>query len=76
MTDKRQPGWAMPHGANKWHYFSTDLFSLCMRWVFSGETQPGNDDSPENCAECRRRLAKESVATKPSPRLRRSVGLN
>ncbi len=51
-------GWSPTRGC-KWHYFTTDGRSLCLRWGFNtAPRDQGNDDSPSNCAECRRRLAK------------------
>jgi hypothetical protein len=50
-------GWSRTPG--KWHYFTADGISLCRKWHhFIAPREAGNDDSPDNCAECRRRLAK------------------
>lgn len=45
----------------KYHWFNEgEARSLCLRWA-AFDFQPreqGKDDSPDNCAECKRRLAK------------------
>lgn len=50
-------GTLMP--SKKWHYFK-DHRSLCGKWMrFSdNDLEQGNDNSVDNCAECKRRLAK------------------
>lgn len=50
-------GTMMP--SKKWHYF-VDHRALCGRWMRFGDDdlEQGNDDSVDNCAECKRRLAK------------------
>lgn len=50
-------GWALPAFSRKWHYF-VDSFSMCREWLFSGPVEQGNDDSPDNCAVCARKLKK------------------
>ena len=63
---KAKEGWGQVVSAGtlsaskKWHYFR-DGRSLCGRWVrFSNNgLEQGMDNSPDNCAECRRRLLKE-----------------
>lgn len=57
-------GWGFPAQSRKAHYFVIKAgdsvgMSLCGRWGFyGGATEQGKDDSPDNCAECKRRLAK------------------
>jgi hypothetical protein len=52
-------GWGLPNGAKKWHYFTCKGRSLCGGYGFyAGDTELGNDNSPDNCAECKKRLAK------------------
>ena len=55
---KFTPGWGKPGCSRKWHYFpKDDGRSLCMRIGFySGPTEQGKGESPDNCAECKRRL--------------------
>ena len=55
-------GWWWPSNSRKAHYLtrSTGGFSLCRKWAalapFSSlDLEQGNDDSPDNCAACRRR---------------------
>lgn len=54
-------GWGHIHNSRKWHYFR-ERQSLCNKWgIFPGiiELEQGNDDSSDNCAACKRKLAKE-----------------
>ena len=51
-----QKGWGWPALSKKAHYF-TDGRSLCGKWLFWGQLEEGNDGSPDNCAQCKRRLA-------------------
>lgn len=57
-------GWGFPAASKKAHYFVIKAGnalgeSLCGKWGFwGGETEQGNDNSPDNCAECKKRLAK------------------
>jgi hypothetical protein len=55
------PGWGKPHDtvSRKWHWFAIDGRSLCGKVGFyRGATELGNDDSSDNCAECRKRLVR------------------
>ena len=56
-------GWTWLLNARKWHYF-VEGRSLCGRYLLlaSGEFQRGDDDSPDNCAACKRQLAKRKEA--------------
>lgn len=60
---EQTPGWGLPGASKKWHYFHAGR-SLCLRWMYFGDTQPGNDGSPDNCAECRKRKAKHEAPAK------------
>ncbi len=52
-------GWGWPTLANRAHYFKDDvLSSLCGRWMYNGKLEQGKDNSPDNCKECIRKLAK------------------
>lgn len=55
---KSVEGWSRPLNSRKWHYFRGGR-SLCCKWAyFNEELEQGLDDSPDNCAVCRRhRLA-------------------
>jgi len=57
-------GWGWLINSRKWHYFVGGR-SLCGRWLapWLKELEQGNDNSPDNCAECKRRL-KRRKATK------------
>lgn len=57
-------GWGFPGASRKAHYFlAGDLNSLCGRWAFSGERTPADGSaSPDDCAECSRRLARRAAA--------------
>lgn len=50
-----QEGWGYPANSRKAHYFVASR-SLCLRWVFMGHLDEGNDASADNCAVCKRRL--------------------
>ena len=63
-----EKGWARPPYALKWHYFDEDGKSLCGHQFFTGPTEQGNEDSPDNCSTCRKRL-KEG----PKPKLTRRL---
>ncbi len=52
-------GWAFPFNLRKAHYFNGDIRSLCGRVMYLGSAfEQGNDESRDNCAECKRRKAK------------------
>lgn len=50
-------GWKFLIGVPKAHYF-VNMRSLCGRWgtLGDGGLELGNDDSPDNCKECVKRL--------------------
>jgi len=53
-------GWGWLTNSRKWHYF-VDGKSLCGKWWapwLRNDVEQGNNDSPDNCAECKRRLKK------------------
>jgi hypothetical protein len=57
MSD-REEGWAFPGQARKAHWMLADGRSLCGGWGFyRGSVEQGNDDSPDNCQACKKRLA-------------------
>jgi len=60
--DKMNEGWTWLINSRKWHYFR-DSRSLCGKFALfdpmSGDLERGNDDSPDNCAACKRKLEKE-----------------
>lgn len=57
-------GWGWPSNSRKAHYFR-DGRSLCRRWGwFSERLEQPAFSSPDDCAECTRRLAKERL-TRP-----------
>ncbi len=55
-------GWGFPVSSKKAHYFiikpgTVMGNSLCMNWGFyAGPTEQGNDDNPDNCISCRKKL--------------------
>jgi hypothetical protein len=56
-------GWGFPGKSNKAHYFIEGR-SLCRKWGFYlGELEQGKDESPDNCAECKRALTKRKLKT-------------
>lgn len=60
--DELSEGWGWPLLSRKAHYFAEDgslgKTSLCRKWLYGGVLEQGDDDSPDNCTECRRRLEK------------------
>lgn len=51
-------GWGWPPNSLKAHYFTGGI-SLCRRWMYSGELNPGLPATSLNdCKECRRQLEK------------------
>jgi hypothetical protein len=60
-----EPGWVLcgVPARGKYHWPGPDGRSLCGKW-FIFDYQPreqGNDNSPDNCAECRRRREKAAA---------------
>ena len=56
-------GWGSPPWARSWHYITSDGRSLCGKigFAFTLPLEQGNDDSTQNCAVCRKRLAKRKT---------------
>jgi hypothetical protein len=52
-------GWGWLYNARYYHYF-IDGRSICGKWLGLGlgELEKGNDNSPDNCKTCIKRLAK------------------
>ena len=63
MTEIRdndsKEGWTWIFGSTKWHYIVNSR-SLCQKWLLLGspELVQGLDNSPDNCAECKKKLEK------------------
>ena len=56
MSTRVKEGWGLPNYSRKWHYF-VEGTSLCSRYgFFFAELEEGNDESPDNCVACVRRL--------------------
>jgi len=55
---ENKEGWMWLSNTVKWHYFiKPGLVSLCEKWIAAPtELQQGNDDSPDNCKACMRKL--------------------
>jgi len=52
-------GWVWALNWRKAHYIK-DSRSLCGKWLYLGKNlEQGKDDSPDNCALCRRKLRKQ-----------------
>lgn len=60
MSEVLLQGWGWPSYSRKAHFFaSDDTRSLCRKWgFFEGTRQDDRHESPDNCAECRRKRAK------------------
>lgn len=57
--NKVQEGWGKSPVSRKWHWFLANGFSLCGKVGFYfGHVEQGKDNSPDNCAACKKRLAK------------------
>ena len=70
MSEEKTSGWWWPFNSRKAHYIPNGRgHSLCMKWSTLGQVtvDEGNDNSPDNCAECRRRLAKHIEHTGSRP---------
>ncbi len=68
--EKRETGWGNPRPfdpRSKFHYFADNGMALCGKWArFAGspEVEEGNDDHKDNCAACKKVIAKyRSAAT-------------
>jgi hypothetical protein len=60
-TKQRAEGWGAVANGTKWHYFRESR-SLCGGALYLGRDEfleQGNDGSPDNCAQCKKRLARE-----------------
>lgn len=57
-------GWGWPLLSKKAHYFINGL-ALCRRWAYAGPLEHGKDDSPDNCAACRKILSKSRKKVAP-----------
>jgi hypothetical protein len=58
LINQSKEGWVWFLNSKKAHYVREGR-ALCGRWMYLGSTfEQGNDDSVDNCAECRRRLLK------------------
>lgn len=62
------PGWWNPTPFSNrrrvvFHYDTESGRTLCGKWAYLGRgtVEEGQDEHPDNCAECRKRLAKEKA---------------
>jgi hypothetical protein len=59
MNVIKPAGWGFPWNARKAHYFEVnEILSLCGRWLYFGLRNQHHGPSPDDCAECRRRLVR------------------
>lgn len=59
---KSKEGWKWLINSTKAHYFRGGQ-SLCRRWMSFGTTfEQGNDESPDNCKACVKKLQAERAA--------------
>ncbi|MEI8244375.1 MAG: hypothetical protein WCI51_01015 [Lentisphaerota bacterium] len=54
----RLKGWGWPGLSKKAHYYNNNARSLCGKWIYTGVLEEGNDNSSDNCCDCKKRLAK------------------
>lgn len=63
-VNKAVEGWTWTHGARKWHYYR-EKRAVCGRMLLFVHPDEGyelgKNDSPDNCAACKQKLAKESA---------------
>ncbi len=67
---KHIEGWNYLINSPKWHFFKADGRSLCGRWLtFARDHHASGDDSPDNCAACKKKVVKlrEQAATTARP---------
>lgn len=65
--EERQRGWGWPVQSRRAHYF-VGTRALCGRWgLYMGHLEAGNDNSPDNCAACKRKLAALRAKEKEDP---------
>jgi len=59
MPNNVREGWTWLVNTRKWHYFVKKI-SLCEKWMIIGnpDLEEGNDNSPDNCKVCQKKLAK------------------
>ena len=58
MTEEIKEGWSYPTNSRKAHYF-VNMMSLCGKYGFyRGFLEQGNDNSPDNCVQCKKKLHK------------------
>lgn len=52
-------GWGFPMNSRKAHFFQKgSLKSMCMKWLYAGPREDHSHESPDNCADCKKRRAK------------------
>jgi len=63
MSEAPEEGWTWLYNSKKWHYFTKNGRSLCGKWWLRGRPleEDNDDDSPVNCAACRRALEKRKA---------------
>jgi hypothetical protein len=61
-------GWGYIANSKKWHYYADGGVSLCRKFMkfTQHDLEQGSNNSPDNCAECKRRLAALNVK-EPTP---------
>ena len=59
MKDKKiEKGWGWPGASKKAHYFNQNVMSLCGGWMFTGELEDSEHQSPDNCKSCMKKRDK------------------
>lgn len=60
-TELNAEGWTWLIGTAKWHYLRNGK-SLCGKWGVVGKPtlEQGNNNSPDNCNMCRKKLLQEA----------------
>lgn len=66
-ASRQTSGWGWPGLSRKAHYFHNNDISLCGKWMFTGERVGSMEKAgPDDCAECKRRVAKLLAKTQPA----------
>lgn len=60
---KLKEGWGFPLLSKKSHFFINGM-SLCRKWMYAGHLEDPTSSSPDDCAQCKKLLAKHRESIK------------
>ena len=76
IARNKDEGWTWVQGSKKWHYFR-GKHSLCGKWMIwihpEEGYEVGGDDHSNNCAACRKKIAKEKERDSGASNNNRSI---